>query len=491
MNVVRRSDSESDSVIWDNYSGSQRQPAPLVTHLKVIGQEVRLMFRSKNAQSMITRFNHLLNAVRRHFMHVMIAMFMTVSGYAMAQQGMDQNESNLTVPQRIVVLVNDEPISAYDVVQRLRLTIASIGGVDNEEQLDRLQEQVVRNMVDDKLKLQEAAQFDLVISDEETNTAFARQASSFNQTPAQFEDYLARLGITKQAYLDQMKPEIAWGELVNGRLGRFATVAQEEVEQEIARIEASAGQPQYNLAEIYFLVDNPSREADVRQTAERIAEQIRDGANFAGFAQQFSQSSTAASGGDMGWVTPDQLSPILAERLATLKVGEVSEPIRLAGGYYLLQVKDRRRVLEADPLDVELDIHQIFLPVTAETTEERQTTFFDDLDELRPEMTSCADIQAYAKQLGVSEAGPLGKLSLRDLPAGLRTILEELDIGVPSRPTRMEDGFHVFFVCDRTTPEVALPQFDDIIDQLERQKLAMMARRYLRDLRRDAIVDYR
>ncbi len=440
---------------------------------------------------MVLRLSYVMVAARKYLVNVVLALLMGMSGHAVAQQQDQQNESNLVVPQRIVVLVNDEPISAYDVMQRLRLTIASIGGIDDEEQLVRLQEQVVRNMVDDKLKLQEAAEFDLIISNEEADVAFARQAASFNQTPQQFEEYLARLGITKQAYLDQMKPEIAWGELVNGRLGRFATVAQEEVEQEIARIEASAGQPQYNLSEIYFLIDNPSREDDVRQTAERIAEQIRDGANFAAFAQQFSQSSTAASGGDMGWVTPEQLSPVLAEQLTTLKVGEISEPIRLAGGYYLLQVKDRRRVLEADPLDAVLDIHQIFLPVTAETSEERQTAFFDDLDALRPEITGCSDIPSLAAKLGVQEAGPLGRLSLRDLPPGLRTILEELDIGVPSRPTRMEDGFRVFFICDRTMPDVSLPQFDDVIDQLERQKLAMMARRYLRDLRRDAIVDYR
>ncbi|GER01126.1 chaperone SurA [Iodidimonas gelatinilytica] len=413
-----------------------------------------------------------------------------VSPNLQAQQ-ISTQESNLVVPQRIVVLVNDEPISAYDVVQRLRLTIASIGGIEDEEQLARLQEQVVRNMVDDKLKLQEAAGFELIISDEEAESAFARQAASFNQTPQQFEDYLARLGITKQAYLDQMKPEIAWGELVNGRLGRFANVAQEEVEQELARIESSAGQPEYNLSEIYLIVDNPSREADVRQSAERIVEQIREGANFAGFAQQFSQSSTAAAGGDMGWVTPDQLSPVLAEAVANLSVEGVSDPIRLAGGYYILLLKDRRRVLEADPLDMELDVRQIFMPVTAETTEEQQLAFFDTLDSMRPEMTSCDDIPTYASKLGVPDAGPLGKLRLRDLPGSLRTILEELDMQTPSQPARMEDGYRVFFVCDRTVPEVAMPEFDQIIDQLERQKLAMMARRYLRDLRRDAIVDYR
>lgn len=412
-------------------------------------------------------------------------------GPALHAQSLGQEGSNLAVPQRIVALVNDEPISAYDVVQRLRLTIASIGGVEDEEQLTRLQEQVVRNMVDDKLKLQEAANFELVISNEEADQAFARQAQSFNQSPAQFEAYLTQLGITKQAYLDQMKPEIAWGELVNGRLGRFANISQEEVEQELARIEASAGQPQYQLSEIYLLVDNPSREGEIEATAERIVAQLRNGGNFAGFAQQFSQSSTSASGGDMGWLSPDQMDQRLAEAVANLPVEGVSNPIRLGGGFYILRLNDRRRVLEADPLDAELEVRQLFMPVTAETTEQAQIDFFDRLDGLRPTISSCNSIDDFSKALAISNAGSIGKIRLRDLPGGLRTILETLEIGIPSRPVRMEDGFRVFFVCDRTLPEIAKPRFDDVIDQLERQKLATMARRYLRDLRRDAIVDYR
>lgn len=406
-------------------------------------------------------------------------------------QSLGQQESNLAVPQRIVALVNDEPISAYDVVQRLRLTIASIGGIEDEQQLSRLQEQVIRNMVDDKLKLQEAAKFELVISDEEANQAFARQAQSFNQTPEQFEAYLAQLGITKQSYLDQMKPEIAWGELVNGRLGRFANVSQEEVEQELARIEASAGQPQYHLSEIYLLIDNPSREPEVRAAAERLVAQIRNGGNFAAFAQQFSQSSTAATGGDMGWLSPDQMAPALAEAVANLPVEGITNPIRLAGGYHILRLNDRRRVLEADPLDAEVEIRQIFKPVTAETSQDEQIAFFNRLDELRPSISSCDGIPEFARRLDVVDGGSIGKLRLRDLPGGLRALLETLEIGVPSRPARMEDGFRIFFVCDRTLPEITKPRFEDIIDQLERQKLATMGRRYLRDLRRDAIVDYR
>ena len=411
---------------------------------------------------------------------------------ASAQVQPQAQNSGLAVPQRIVVLVNDEPISAYDVVQRLRLTIASIGGVRDEQQFTRLQEQVVRNMVDDKLKLQEAKNFELVISDEEANDAFRRQAESLNQTPEEFEATLLRMGVAKDSYLEQMKAEIAWGELVNGRLGRFASVSDDEVEHELARLKASAGQPEYHLAEIFLLVDNIRRETEIRATAERIVAQIRAGGRFEGFAEQFSQSATAAAGGDMGWVTLDLLSPELAKVVQSLPLDGVSDPIRTGGGYYILQLRDRRRVLEADPLDEQLDVRQVFLPLDlAQASEAEQVAAVDRIEAAQKGIHSCDDIGSFAARLGNASHGSLGKITLRELPGGLRRLIEGVEIGQPTKPARMQDGFRIFFVCDRTKPEVKMPSYDDIADQLERQKLAMMARRYLRDLRRDAIVDYR
>ncbi|RMF18194.1 MAG: hypothetical protein D6757_00225, partial [Alphaproteobacteria bacterium] len=294
------------------------------------------------------------------------------------------------IPHRIVALVNDEPISAYDVVQRLRLTLASIGGVRDQQQLARLQQQVIRNMVDDKLKLQEAKKFEIEISDKDAEEAFARQAANFRMTAQQFEEYLARLGIAKQTYLDQMKPEIAWQQLVQGRLGPFAVASQEEAEAELKRIKASAGQPQYHISEIYLLVDDPSKEAQMRETAKRLVEQLRGGADFAAVARQFSQSASAAAGGDMGWVTADQLSPRLAQAVAGLKVEEVSDPIRLGGGFYILRLNDRRRVLEPDPLDARVELHQIAFPLNEKTTEAAQLAFVNRFEKLRDQMNDCA-----------------------------------------------------------------------------------------------------
>ena len=82
-------------------------------------------------------------------------------------------------------------------------------------------------------------------------------------------------------------------------------------------------------------------------------------------------------------------------------------------------------------------------------------------------------------------------MSLRDLGPALAGRLEPLAEGVPSQPLAAQDGIRIFFVCGREQPDIQPPDFDTVYSRLQEQRLTMMARRYLRDLRRDAIVDYR
>lgn len=411
-----------------------------------------------------------------------------------AQSALQQSpDSNLRVPQRIVALVNDEPISAYDVLQRLRLTIAQVGGIENQEELARLEEQVIRNMVDDKLKIQEARQFEVEITDADANGAFARQADGMGMSPQQFETQLAQMGVSKAVFLEQIKAEIAWSSLVNGRFGNSAQPSSEEITQEIDQLKSNAGKPQYLLSEIFLLVSDAAQENAVQRNAERIVQQVRQGdANFSAFAQQFSQSSTAAAGGSMGWVTADQLNPVLSDALTGLQLDQMTDPVRAGGGYYILQLNDRRRVLEADPLDAEMNLRAILFELDEKIDEKRVERFIDGVEALQArDDTSCDNLDRYANELGANPPARLGQLSLRDLGRQMHPILRDLRIGEPSRPVTMPDGLRVFFVCDRDKPEVDVPTYDDIAERLESQHLAMIARRYLRDLRRNAIIDYR
>lgn len=257
-------------------------------------------------------------------------------------------------------------------------------------------------------------------------------------------------------------------------------------------MKANTGKFEYRLSEIYLILDSPSRAGIVRQSAERLIKQVTGGAQFSVVARQFSESATAARGGDLGWVAEGQMAPEVEAAVRELEPLEVSKPITTPGGVYVLQLRDRRRILSADPLDVQLNITQVVYPFNNETTQELVDAWTARAAALRPAVSSCEQLPTFVEDLGEGTlSSAVGFISLRDLGPALAVKLDALAEGVPSEPVAAQDGIRVFLVCGRRQPDIKPPSFDQVFGQLQEQRLTMMARRYLRDLRRDAIVDYR
>ena len=144
-------------------------------------------------------------------------------------------------------------------------------------------------------------------------------------------------------------PEILWSKLVRGRLGAAVSVGEGEIDEAIARLEANRGRPEYRVAEIFLAVESSEREDEVRAAAASLFEQLRAGVNFDQIAGQFSQSATAAVGGDIGWVVEGQLPSEIEAVLAQLEPGSAAPPVRAFDGYYIVSLIDRRTVLADAP----------------------------------------------------------------------------------------------------------------------------------------------
>lgn len=400
--------------------------------------------------------------------------------------------SSQEVLQKIEALVNDEVISAYDVQQRMGLVVAATGGVRNQEELMRLRDQVLGSMVDEKLQLQEAAEFEVEVTPAELDDAYYRVSANFNQTPEGFEGFLKQYGSSRRSLTEQLRAEFAWQTLVRGRLGSQVSISDEDVEAAIEQMKANKGKYEYRLSEIYLILDSPSRADIVRQRANRLIKQVQEGAQFQVVARQFSESATAARGGDLGWVAEGQMAPEVEAAVSNLGLLDISEPVATPGGFYVLQLRDRRRILSADPLDAQIDITQVVYPFTNTTTQEQVDAWVDRAKQLRTTVNSCDQIESFTQQLGEGTVHRnIGFISLRDLGPALAAALDVLEEGVPSEAVAAQDGVRVFFLCGRRQPDIKPPDFDSVYGKLQEQRLSMMARRYLRDLRRDAIVDYR
>ena len=428
-----------------------------------------------------------------------------VAAAAVAQQTPVSAPSNLDIPtnpqffgdadpsvRKATAIVNNEIITGTDIDHRMALVLmANQGREISAEDMQRLRAQTLRSLVDESLQIQAATASEIEVSDQEVDRYYARYAQSMQQTPEQMSRGLAAAGSSDRSVKRQIRAEIAWTRLQGREIEPFVNVSEEEVRAIIDRLNASKGQTEYNVSEIY-LPATPETEAQVQEQANQIAAQIAQGAPFQLAANRFSQASTAARGGSLGWVKADQLPAELAEAVQGLPVGQISRPIKIAGGYSIVMVDDSRQVLTSDPRDAVLSLLQMSITFPQGTTRDQASGKVAELAQVTQSMGGCGGAQAAAQRIG-AELVSNDTTRVRELPPALQTMILGLDIGQATTPFgSVEDGVRVLVLCGRDDPgQAATPSFQQVYDQLNEQRVNLRAQRYLRDLRRDAVVEYR
>ncbi len=277
------------------------------------------------------------------------------------------------------------------------------------------------------------------------------------------------------------------------QLSQTTTVSDEEIDEALRRLKESANEPQSRVAEIFLSVDNPQQEEEVRRLAERLTEQMKQSARFSAVAQQFSQSATAAVGGDIGWIRPEQLSPDLGKVVAQMRPGELSAPIRTAAGYYLLLVLDRRAGRSGGgEEETVLHLAQVVFPVPQQASEAARRAAIAEAQSAKAAAKNCEEMLKIGKEKGSPQLSSEGRLRLNQISPALRNIVLGLEVGHASQPIMQKNGVGAIMVCDKAAPgPTALPTRDEVGEQLMRQRAEKLARRYMRDLRRSAFVDVR
>jgi peptidyl-prolyl cis-trans isomerase SurA len=393
---------------------------------------------------------------------------------------------------RVAAIVNDDVISVYDLEMRMRLVMRSARLEDNAETRRRLANQVLRALVDERLQIQEANKSNITATDQEFQRAF-RFLEQQNGIPAgRFEDFIKAEGVDRETLMGQLRADIVWNKLMMAKMRSSSEVSDEEIDEALRRIERDAGKVENLVSEIFLPVDSIEQEEDVRRAALRLAEQIRAGAAFNAVARQFSRGATAAQGGDVGWVIPGQLADEVDRAALQLPLNQVSDPIRTVGGFYLIQVRDRRQGRTPGAATSVIDLRQIMLTLApnapAVEVERTQVT----ARTIQQSVEGCDKVEAAGQQYNAADAGSLGKLRLEDIPASFREVVSSAPVGKFVGPVRTDAGLHVLMVCAREAGQTpGLPSREQVAERLMQRRLAMFSRRYLRDLRRTAIVEVR
>ena len=398
-----------------------------------------------------------------------------------------------TLREGVAAVVNDEVISTYDLRQRVLLLIVTSGVQVTNDNLQEIQREALRDLVDERLELQEVRRIQartktvLEPTPQELTEQVERLARQNGMSGQQLVDQLAAAGVDQQTLANQLHAEISWQRYVGGRFGGSVQIGADQIDAAMKRAEEASAKPQYQIGEIFVDSQRAGSQDAAMRGAQSLLQQLRQGAPFAGVARQFSAAPSATAGGDVGWVLSGDLAPQLENALADLRPGQLSEPIAVSGGVYILQLRDKRSGVGATMVDLK----QAAVRLTQDASPQDVQAAQAKLEALRPQIASCDGVETAASKVDGVVAGDLGEANVDDLSESFRNAIADLSVGQVSQPVRTNAGLHLVILCGKRNVSPNQLTREDIENRLTEQELVMISRRELRNLRNSASIENR
>jgi peptidyl-prolyl cis-trans isomerase SurA len=408
----------------------------------------------------------------------------------------------VSVNDGVAAIVNDTVISQYDLRQRVALFLATTGAKATKENMDRIHDQVLKQLETERLELLEAQKNNITVSGAEVDKAISNITSDNNMTLDQLKAMLEQSGVNIATLRSQIATQIAWSKTVQGTYGDQINISPEDVDAELKKVAATANRPHYQVAEIFQSVDNPDQDAKILKDMQDLRDEIQQGAPFQAVARQFSQNPTAAEGGDLGWVADGQLPKELNDVLRSMEPGNVTAPIRGPGGYYILFLRGKQAPEGAKVPEQQADVNpdgtmplaRILLPIGDKPDKTLIDHAMQAAEVIRQHIEGCDGLDQLTKKIPGSVYMNLGAMKVSDLSPQIQGALAKTHPGDVAEPFQSPAGIEIIVRCDKALPQITafhMPTKDDVEQQLFEEQMSVLARRYLRDLRREADVETR
>ncbi len=395
----------------------------------------------------------------------------------------------------IIAVVNGIPLTTRDVENRGKLFALSTGLSVNAELMDRLRPQIIRQLIDERLRTQEILSRHINTPPEQIAAAIAGIERRNGMPQNALRDRLAQDGVSLTTLIDQIRVQIGWVQVLRQELGARGRVSAKEIAQREEALKRQDGRTEYNLSEIFVKVEDPRHAEEELAFTNTVIQELRKGAPFPIVAAQFSQSQTALDGGSMGWVQEDELDPAVISMVKQMPVGAgaISNPIKVPGGFVIITVNGKR-VIGHQPGHV-ITIRQAFLPFDAPLNPEhvtpQQQQTLQKAVKIAQTVSSCDAMASINQQNGEKRPTDPGELQLERMNPQMRSLLETLPLNKVSRPLVSTDGIDLIMVCSKKDKNFADRSPSEIADQLMNERVEQTARQLDSDLHRKAMIDMR
>jgi peptidyl-prolyl cis-trans isomerase SurA len=399
---------------------------------------------------------------------------------------------------RVVAIVNDGVVLNSD----LESQIDSVSQRLREQKLELppqnvLRQQVLERLVLQEIQLQHASHAGVKVTDEMVNNALSDIARRNNLSLSQLPEALSHEGIDYPAYRDDIRKEITLQLLRQRDVLQHITVTPREIDQFLEKqAKAPAENNEYNVSHILIAVGQEASPLQIDAAAKRaqdVYERAKGGADFAELAVAYSNSQTALDGGSLGWRKGSELPTFLADLIAKLKPGQVSEPLRTPTGFHIIRLNEVRG---AGSKTVENQVHVRHILMKTNELED-DATVRGKLMALRERILKGEDFAGIAQTSSqdpgsANDGGDLGWTGPGTFAPDFEAAIANLQDKDISEPFKTSFGWHIVQMVGHrrfdNTDEVKRRQ---AMEAIRASKADEETELWLRRMRDEAYVEYK
>ncbi|QAX81489.1 peptidylprolyl isomerase [Candidatus Pseudomonas adelgestsugas] len=376
---------------------------------------------------------------------------------------------------KIVAIVDNDVIMQSQLdyrVKEVQHTIAKRSG--NVLPTTVLIPQILEHLIIENLQLQIGERSGIHISNEELNQTLNTVAQHNNMSIDQFKATLTHDGLSYKNTLDKIKNEMIINRVRQYKVAKYIHVSEQEVQNfltsDFVKMQLSE---ELHLANILIPITNSTNAEQFNAAvtkAQAVYAHLKAGADFAQTAVAVSNSDSALSGGDIGWRKAVQLPPPLDRKLSTMKVGEITQPARMPGGFIILKLLEKRN--NEALLKNEVHVRHILIKPNNIRTEQHAKEL---ATKIYNRIKNGEDFAFLAKTFSEDpssslDGGDLHWIDLKALVLEFQDVILKIPQGVLSKPFRTQYGWHIMEVLDHRTT-------DNTIKALEQQAMNILRNR--------------
>ncbi|MBQ7413636.1 MAG: peptidylprolyl isomerase [Alphaproteobacteria bacterium] len=368
----------------------------------------------------------------------------------------------------IKAIVNDTPISAFDVESRAKMIMLQQAGRVGKL-TDDLRKEALDDLIDERIKMQEIAKQQIQVSDEEVAEALAHLEAQNGLPSGGFRKMMAEQGVPYQTLVNQTAANLGWLRVMQ-KAGRTLTVKPAEIQARHKVIKKELSRESISFAEIVM----PTEEE-----ALTVWQRLQDGADFGTMVELHSTADSRVNGGRVSGVTRNYYGADVAEILDQMQVGQLSRPIPVSGGYALILMLNKREAVRGDTIKI-WELAQAIVPPDSIANTLLQ----------QPVKGGCKTFVEIVKDDAVAGSLQQGRVSPAQLPTDILQILKKAKFKTVAGPMQTPAGLLYFMKCSESEERV-MPTDAELQSQLESEKMELISRQLLSEIKRDVVIEYK